>query len=273
MCDKFIASLKKLGVKNGDILYISSDFTLFLADLADTYGIENINYELNTLIDNLQELVGNNGTILFPIFSWEFNKAKTFDIKNTKGSTGAISNWILQNRKDFLRTKHPMYSFMVWGKDARSLANINNVDAFGQFSPFGYIHKNNAKMIFFDISVRQGITFVHYAEEILQVPYRYFKSFCSDYIDENGVKSKRSYVMYVRDLAIQSHEYLSDEFFESKGILSKTNFDKHSVKIISCKNAFNIMQDDFLNNFGKNMYIFDNYTIDWTKSSTHSDEI
>ena len=65
MCDKFIASLKKLGVKNGDILYISSDFTLFLADLADTYGIENINYELNTLIDNLQELVGNNGTILF----------------------------------------------------------------------------------------------------------------------------------------------------------------------------------------------------------------
>ena len=36
MCDKFIASLKKLGVKNGDILYISSDFTLFLADLADT---------------------------------------------------------------------------------------------------------------------------------------------------------------------------------------------------------------------------------------------
>ena len=82
MCDKFIASLKKLGVKNGDILYISSDFTLFLADLADTYGIENINYQLNTLIDNLQELVGNNGTILFPIFSWEFNKGKVFDIKN-----------------------------------------------------------------------------------------------------------------------------------------------------------------------------------------------
>ena len=40
-------------------------------------------------------------------------------------------------------------------------------------------------MIFFDISVQQGITFVHYVEETLQVPYRYFKSFCSDYIDEN----------------------------------------------------------------------------------------
>lgn len=273
MNKEFINSLKTLGIKSGDILYIASDFTSLLGQIVSKYGVESLDTKLNELVDNLQSFLGKNSTILVPIFSWEFNKGKEFDIKHTKGSTGAFANWILVNRNDFLRSKHPMYSFMLWGKDAKTIAKMDNLDAFGAFSPFGYMHKNDAKMVFFDIPVQKGITFVHYVEESLQVPYRYFKRFCGEYVDENGVKSKKSYVMYVRDLAIQSHEYLSDEFFESKGILSKADFDKHSIKIISCKNAFNVMQDDFLNNFGKNMYIFDNYTIDWTKSSTHSDEI
>lgn len=273
MCQSFISSLKDLGVKNGDILYIASDFTLFLSNIADKYTIESINAKLNELIDNLQDLIGSSATLLFPIFSWDFNKGKSFDIKNTKGATGALSNWILKNRNDFVRTKHPMYSFMVWGKDADILAKMENIDAFGQFSPFGYIHKNDAKIVFFDIPVRNGITFVHYVEENLQVPYRYFKAFEGEYIDINGKKSIKSYVMYVRDLKIKSHEYLPDEFFIDQGALKISEFDSHQLKLMSAKKAFDIMRNDLLCNQGRNIYRFENYSLEWTQKATHSDEL
>ena len=108
-------------------------------------------------------------------------------------------------------------------------SDITAIDAFGQFSPFGYMHKNDAKMIFFDIAVQQGIIFLHYVEESLQVPYRYFKAFHAEYIDVQNNSSKRTYIM--------------------------------------------VMRDDFLNNGGKNMYLFENYELNWSKHRTHDDEI
>ena len=36
---------------------------------------------------------------------------------------------------------------------------------------------------------------------------------------------------------------------------------------------FNILENDFLNNSGKNCYSFENYEIDWNKGATHNDEI
>lgn len=273
MNKEFINSLKTLGIKSGDILYIASDFTSLLGQIVSKYGVESLDTKLNELVDNLQSFLGKNSTILIPIFSWEFNKGKEFDIKHTKGSTGAFANWILVNRNDFLRSKHPMYSFMLWGKDAKTIAKMDNLDAFGAFSPFGYMHKNDAKMVFFDIPVQKGITFVHYVEESLQVPYRYFKSFCSDYIDENGVKSKKSYVMYVRNLAISSKELLTDEFFASKNILKYCEFDEHKITLISAKKAYEVIKDDLLNNSGKNIYEFSNYELKWGQGSTCDDEI
>ncbi len=84
------------------------------------------------------------------------------------------------------------------------LANLNNIDAFESYSPFGYMYKFDAKMVFFNVVINMGITFTHYVEEALQVPYRYFKPFTAGYIDANGVETKRTYVMYVRADEINS---------------------------------------------------------------------
>ena len=94
---------------------------------------------------------------------------------------------------------------MVWGKDAKMLANLNNIDAFESYSPFGYMYKFDAKMAFFNVAINMGITFTHYVEEALQVPYRYFKPFTAGYIDANGVETKRTYVMYVRAAGVKKY--------------------------------------------------------------------
>lgn len=91
----------------------------------------------------LQTIVGAEGTLLFHTFFWSFCHGGTFDYDKTLGETGILSNRALK-RLDFIRTQHPIYSFAVWGKDARYLAALNNVDAFAHDSPFEYMYQKNA---------------------------------------------------------------------------------------------------------------------------------
>lgn len=259
-----------------DILYIPSDITQLLLIARKKYGVNTVEKRkefLNGLINAFQELVGKEGTLLFPIFTWDFNHGLPFDIRTTPGKVGSLPNWILSNRKDFLRTQHPMYSFMVWGKDSKVLSEMNNVDCWGQYSPFGYMYRNNVKTVFFNVSVQRGFTFSHYVEETLQVPYRYYKNFKGEYIDYNGNKTNRNYVMYVRDLAINSLEYSPDSFYEEKGILKTIELNDLQIKIMSCNDAFDVISEDLLKNGGRNMYHFENYELDWSRKHTHADEI
>ncbi|ARR01715.1 aminoglycoside N3'-acetyltransferase [Campylobacter vicugnae] len=263
MNQRVIKALSALGIGKGDILYIASDITSFGIEVVNAK--QDINECFNELISGLQNLVGDSGTLMFPIYSWDFNKGKSFDIRYTVGGTGALSNWILKNRPDFIRTAHPIYSFMVWGKDANMLASMNNIDCFGQFSPFGYMYKCDAKMIFFNVPIRRGVTFTHYVEESLQVPYRYFKPFSAKYIDSNGIESNRTYVMYVRDMNIKSKEYMPDSFY--KDIVKEIKFDSFYIKLLGSRDTFRLTADDLLNNGGKNIYKFENYELDWSNKS------
>lgn len=276
MFEELLKTLQTNGIKKGEILYIPSDITQLLFYARKNYGIttnDKRNEFLNNLVDTFKIAVGNDGTLLFPIFTWDFNKGITFDVRKTLGKVGSLPNWILQNRTDFIRTQHPMYSFMVWGKDAEILANMNNVDCWGQYSPFGYMHRNNAKVLFLDVSVQRGFTFLHYVEETLQVPYRYYKNFRGDYIDYEENKTNRNYVMYVRDLAINTEEYMPDSFFEERKILHRFLWNDLQLKTMYCYDAFEVIKDDFYNNGGRNMYHYKNYEIDWNGGHTHADEI
>lgn len=270
------STLNSLEIKKGDILYIPSDITQLIFSLRKDFGIktsEERNIFLDALINTIQNKVGQNGTLMFPVFTWDFNHGLVFDIRNTPGRVGSLPNWILEHRKDFIRTQHPMYSFMVWGKDAKLLSQMNNIDCWGEYSPFGYMNRNNAKALFFNVSIQRGFTFMHYVETALQVPYRYYKNFKGEYIDLDGNKSQRNYVMYVRDLKINMEEFNPDSFYENKGFLKTYKWNNLELKIMNCHNAYNAIKEDLLNNSGKNMYNFENYEIDWDGEHTHADEI
>ena len=63
-------NLIKLGLKKGDKILVSSDVLKFLVYLKK----RQINYNLNDLINDLIEIVGKNGNIIFPTFNWDFAK-------------------------------------------------------------------------------------------------------------------------------------------------------------------------------------------------------
>jgi aminoglycoside 3-N-acetyltransferase len=188
----------KLDVNKGDRLFISSD----VIDLLYVGMKHDDTTDLNVLIDSLQEAVGEEGTLIFPTYNWDFCSGKDFDYNKTKSHTGSLSQAAL-NRKDFRRTKHPIYSFAVWGKDTEYLCGLDNVSSFGVDSPFHYFKEKNVKNLIINLELADCFTFTHHVEEMNRevIPYRYMKIFYGNYIDEQGEKTKRSYTMLVRSLA------------------------------------------------------------------------
>lgn len=272
----FLEALTVAKVTQNDVLYVASDITMLLREARKKYGASTKQEQeefLHSIIDTLQVAVSNKGTILIPVFSWAFCRGEGFDVNNTKSEIGAFGNWIMQNRRDFRRTKHPIYSFLVWGEETDFLCALNNISSWGDDSPFAFLHRIGGKMLFINVSIQRGCTFMHYVEQKEKVPYRYHKDFSGFYIDEKGLQSTRKYSMYVRDLAIESKEKLPDELFDNMHITHLSLFGNLKIKTLRLDEAYEIISNDLKNNQAKNCYEFVNYELDWSKGATHNDEV
>ena len=157
-----------LKIEKGDVILLTSDITDLFLQCQENGEI----MDVNILLDNFQEAIGEEGTLLVPTYNWGFCQGKDFDYKKTPSKTGAIGNAALR-RKDFTRTKHPIYSFAVWGKDAVKLAAMDNIESFGPDSPFAYLEQVNAKNVFIGASLRNSFTYIRYIEQKLGAKYRY----------------------------------------------------------------------------------------------------
>lgn len=266
--EDFHKSMDALGIGKGDILYVGSDVAAVVVSASRELEIktrEERDAYLNALIDNIKEHVGEEGTLLFPVYSWKYCKGVPFDYYKTQGEDGALNNFILNTRKDFRRTRHPIYSFMVWGKDAEMLLAMNNQEAWGKASPFWYLHHNGGKEFDINVSGLRSMTFKHYVEMSLKVPYRYPKYFLADYTDENGVTEERCYSMYVRDLNVKMKSSQNNAFFEEKGVGQSVEFHGGVLNLIDLPKAYEALKDDILNNGAANVYHFEDYTLDMSK--------
>ncbi len=267
----FINCLTELGIKKGDILYVSSDIKTLLFNMATEYGIKSKsgrNEALHELINTFQSAVGCEGTLLFPVFSWDWCRGKGFDIKNTKSEVGTLQNWVLENRNDFTRTHHPIYSFMVWGKDADYLCSLDNQDAWSHKSPFYFLQTHEGKQLLFNIESYQGLTFGHYIEQEISVPYRHPKYFFGKYVDENGVEETRMYSMYVRDMDFESGCGIHNDWLIDNGVAKRMIWEDNAMTIVDLPKSYPLIKDDMIKNRGKNTLTFSGGELDWNAKQT-----
>ena len=79
---------------------------------------------------------------------------------------------------------------MQYGEKIKKISKIKHKSCFGLLSPFGYLIQNNAKNLFIGMDYKDGLTFVHVAEEQVKVKYRYFKSYEGNIINKNKTQKK-----------------------------------------------------------------------------------
>jgi aminoglycoside 3-N-acetyltransferase len=178
------------------------DTVLIHSNLIHTMGMLKKNGftpSVEVILDSFLDAVGATGTLLLPLFNFEFNTGVPFDIRSTPSHMGALTE-LARKKHDAVRTGHPVYSFAAIGRHSNMFADVNNYSGYGADSPFGLLRELDGKVAILNIDEQGSMTFYHHVEEMCQVNYRYFKEFTGQYIDATGVSSTRTYSIYVRDL-------------------------------------------------------------------------
>ncbi len=187
---------REAGVKEGGILLIHSSIRRTLMKLIRS----GIKASPEIILRSFLEAVGEQGTLLFPLFNFDFTTGKLFDIRHTKSNMGALTE-AARNWPNAVRTGHPIYSFAAIGNKAGLFRGLCNFSGYGADSPFGILHQNDGQIGSLDLADQDSMTFYHYVEEMHQVPYRFHKEFSGPYIDFEGVESERVFGIFVRDIA------------------------------------------------------------------------
>jgi len=231
-------SLKNLGIKRGQTIVLNIDLLKTIIFLKK----KKIQFNIEDVIEPIKEIVSKNGNIIVYSFFWDFFKTKVFDYDKSKSASGSLSNFLL-NDKEFIRTKHPIYSLLVWGKDKKKIYNLKHNDCFNKKSPFGYLIKKKSKLLFVNIDFKKtGFPFFHLAEQEVGVYYRFFKNFRGQFI-KNGNKKKISFRMYVRQKNYKILTYYSDKIVDvlkkKKSFKSFKGFGSE-FNLIDLKTLYNI---------------------------------
>ena len=244
---QYLAPIQELGIKQGDVLFVSSDIKRLLFGYYEKYDEM---LSVDDIIDYFQQLVGEQGTLLFPTYNWGFCRGTAWDYYKTKSKTGALGAAALK-RKDFKRTQHPIYSFAVWGKDQDLLCAMTNTSSFGADSPFAYIEQHHAKNLVIDVTLTNCWTFAHYIEQQSGlITYRYEKNFTALYRDSQGVESTRTYSMFVRDLDLDVENDFDaiEEDFLRDGVSKKCMIDDIPCTLVDLQASVAPVMDDIRNN-------------------------
>ena len=245
---------KNLGISKNDTIFVSSDIsTLIYTSIKNKEKITP-----DDIINILIDLVGANGNLIFPTYNWDFCKGITFDYKTTPSKTGSLSQYALK-RNDFIRTQHPIYSFAVYGKDAKYLASLDYKSSFGKDSIFSWFYQIGAKNLIINVSYQHSSTFVHYLEEKCSVKYRFLKNFTADYIDKEGNQSTRTYQMYVRPLDKQVLTTIDPmhELFVRENAVKEVNFNHSTIRLLDMKKAYDLVEDNIINHNSDRLAIFE----------------
>jgi len=254
----FVEIASKLPISKGEMLYVISD----ILEIAKVCRDNGEKFDNEEFIESLQEAVGESGTLLFPTFNWDFCKGIPFDYNTTRGKTGKLGNVALC-MPGFKRTRHPIYSFAVWGHYQNSFVEMDNITSFGEDSPFASMFYNNANNLVLGSPKERGYTMIHYVEQKYGVSFRYEKEFTAEYTDENNKANTRTYSMYVRNLdidpidkdvqGVELDSWMLDNKAMVRNIINDIPFDK-----INLRKMYSLVKDDILNNESRRLYVFGN---------------
>lgn len=242
-------------IQKGDIVYLISD-VLEIAKAARENGET---FRADVFLQSLVDRTGADGTVLAPVFNWDFCKGVPFHYRRTPGQTGALGNAALKHPA-FIRTRHPIYSFAVAGKLQQLFFEIDNMDAFGAGTIFEYLYDNCAKALVIGLEPLEGLTLVHYFEQLIGVDYRHMKEFCGEYTDWNGRTEHRTATMYVRDLSLDPQEDMTElgAWMERLNIVRTKMLNGVPFHTMFLRPVGDILKMDMEFNHSRNLYRFPN---------------
>ena len=225
----FINKLKEARVRKGDCLFIHSDIRFF----GKLVEFDN-DILLTSIIDAFKEVVGATGTLIMPTFTYDFSEGRIFDVNNSKSTVGVLTEFFRKS-PDVVRTTHPILSVAIWGANKDFFLDISK-DSYGKNSIFGKLQKCNAKIV---LMGTDRLTYLHYIEKSIGVPYRYLKEFEGTIIDgENEYNDKFTYYVRYLDRNIESNSIPFQNHLLEKGLMKRVILGHSFIHMINADLLF-----------------------------------
>lgn len=181
--EDFVAILRQLGVRLGDVVFVHSSFDRF----------EAFNGKPTEIIVALQEAVGPAGTLLMPTLPFTGTAVEyvahggIFDVVRTPSGMGLLSE-LFRRSPGVARSVHPTHPVAAWGRRAEEIIAGHHLAATpcGMGSPYTRLLEYDGKILLLGTGIA-AMTFFHAVEERLE-PEMPFTPF-----------TKETFLLYSRD--------------------------------------------------------------------------
>lgn len=237
-------ALSKVGISKGDSILIHSNIGYFgkLKGASDKEGY------CQSFKRAIFKVIGIDGTLVVPTFSYSFCNNQVFDVKKTPGVGGMFAEFIREDPES-LRSEDANFSVVAIGKNAKYFTENAPEHSFGKNSFWERFLNKNGKLCRFNLDPDYN-TFIHYVEKLLNVSYRYDKLFKGKSILDNQ-EEERTYYHFVRDL--DKDEHISnlvrlDETAKKLGLLKLENLGRGQIISMTAKDTLEIIKNEIKKN-------------------------
>jgi aminoglycoside 3-N-acetyltransferase len=183
--------LCQLGVKAGDVVMIhSAIFTLGIVESG-----------LPGILKAFQNILGKDGTLIVPTFTYSFRYNEIFNVRNTPCPKvlGDFSEYI-RGIDGSVRSLDPLFSMAAIGPEAMTLMRRPSINSFGKDSIYETLFSRNILILGLGITYDTGISAFIHLEKLANVEYRSERLLRGISVGMDGVLYEDSAIHYERNL-------------------------------------------------------------------------
>jgi aminoglycoside 3-N-acetyltransferase len=182
--EKLEQAIRDVGIQEGDIVSLQ----VSLGRLGLMNGVSaDFNDISNEVIDSFLSVLGKEGTLLVPTYTYSIGKGEIFDVQHTPSAIGEFPE-IFRKKTGAKRSRDPMLSNAAIGPKSDELLKDISKSCYGHGSTFEKMRNSNAIICTLGIGIHWA-TFRHHIEEMANVPFRFHKAFYGTVI-ESGIQEK-----------------------------------------------------------------------------------
>lgn len=249
---EFRSFLIKLGLNESSHIIVHSSFN----------RINSVFPEIkpNEVINILQERITSSGSIIFPTFTYCFQRStgdyEMFDRTNSKSKVGLLSE-TFRLSKDVIRTSSPTHSFALWGEVTKEIDVHNSPQSpLGNGSILEWLtNKSNSYVLMFGTDF-SSLTYGHYLEIKAKVPWFNFSPW--DYMNVLPIGVYIEGEQILKEVPGCAKSFVNFEsYLLDKKLINKYVYEGLSAYFISIKLLFDEGMRFFCEHFEKLLCVKD----------------
>jgi aminoglycoside 3-N-acetyltransferase len=236
-----LIALRNAGLVKGDDILVHSNLGFF-GKLDGNK--ESVDY-CQAFAEAIFDVIGNEGTLIVPTFTYSFCWNKIFDLEKTATSDCGIFSEYIRKKPNAIRTKDGIHSITAVGNNVEYYTHDPPEHSFGTNSFWERFLKKDGKICRFNLNPDFN-TFIHYVEKQLDVPYRFDKDFVGKMIidGENFVGKNIHFVRDLNDERTVPDLSKLESKMKKMDLIKISNLGKGQILCYSSSDIFRVIENE-----------------------------